>query len=237
MNHYFKQAVQQAWPVIIAYIPLSIACGVLLASAGLSYWQVALSSLLIFGGSAQFMLASLVLAGASTWVIIGLVLLLNSRQMLLTSSLASYLPQEKTWKLAWLSQFTADESYALNVVNFQEADQGQGEWTFDQAFYLALTTYLTWLCGTVAGAILGQFFAFPTVIVNYVLIAMFIGLLLPQIKSRKTFSITLISLAMSLVLRFLAPSSLVIVLVTLLASYLAYRIDRHLLEERGDLSL
>ncbi|KAA9302095.1 MULTISPECIES: AzlC family ABC transporter permease [Aerococcus] len=237
MTTALKRAVQYAWPVIVAYIPLSIACGVLLASAGLTYWQVGLTSLLIFGGSAQFMLASLVLAQSSPWVIIGLVLLLNSRQMLLTSSLASYLPQEKTWKLAWLSQLTADESYALNVVNFQEADQGRLQWTYQEAFYLALTTYLTWLFGTVAGSILGQFFAFPTVIVNYVLIAMFIGLLIPQIRNRKIFSVSLISLVLSLFFRLFAPSSLVIVMVTLLASYLAYRIDRHLLEERGDLPL
>lgn len=225
MDQYVAGA-KKALPIVLGYIPLGFACGVLLHSAGLSTWQIGLMSLIVFGGSAQFMAASLLLNQTEYSAIIPIVLLLNARQMLLTSSLAPYVKQESNLKVALLSHLTADESYALNIIAFRQQETGQRQWTMANALGLSFTAHATWVLGTVLGGILGGFFQFPEVIMNYVLVAMFIGLLVPQIETRLILVVTLLTTLLTLALMNWFQPSIVIVLATFAGSLIGYLLER-----------
>lgn len=222
----FKVGAKKALPIVLGYIPLGLACGVLLTSAGLTWWQIGLMSILVFGGSAQFMAASLLLTEANFSAIIPIVLLLNSRQILLTSSLAAHVRAESNLRVAWLSNLTVDESYALNIVAFRRAEAGQDTWTIMNAIGLAFTAYSAWVVSTVLGGIIGGFFQFPTVIMNFVLTAMFIGLLIPQITTRLILAVTLITTLLTMVLMNWFPASVVIILATFIGSVLGYFLEQ-----------
>ena len=55
-----SERIKLSIPIILGYLPVGLACGLLLADAGLTWWQVALMSGLVFGGSAQFVAAALI---------------------------------------------------------------------------------------------------------------------------------------------------------------------------------
>jgi len=65
-----RQGAVAAWPICLGYFPVGLALGVLASQAGLPWWAVALMSILVFAGSAQFicvvLLASSSLPDAQT---------------------------------------------------------------------------------------------------------------------------------------------------------------------------
>lgn len=232
----WNRGVKRSIPVIMGYIPLGIACGLLLRSAGLSPLQVGAMSALVFGGSAQFTAAALLMARAGGVEIILTMLLLNARQMLYSISFITHIKQEPNWKIALLTNFTADESYALNIVRFQESERKNQKWTIDDAMACAITSYLVWVIATFVGACVGEWLQFPNVVMNFIMAAMFIGLLIPQLKTRLLISVTLLSGLLALFLQCFLPNSVVILLVTLLASIVGYWLEKrqqHLLKDGG----
>lgn len=51
-------------PVLMGYIPLGMAFGILATSEGFSFYQVLLSSLVVYAGAGQFVLVALISGGA-----------------------------------------------------------------------------------------------------------------------------------------------------------------------------
>ena len=63
-----------AIPICIGYIPLGIASGILSQKAGLSPFEIGILSLFIFTGSGQFITSSTLIAQASMFSIIFIIL-------------------------------------------------------------------------------------------------------------------------------------------------------------------
>ncbi|WP_245592966.1 AzlC family ABC transporter permease [Carnobacterium funditum] len=77
--------------VMLGYIPLGLACGILLFDSGFSIPALVLISLVVFAGAAQFMAASMMVRGATASTFIIMVFFLNLRHLLMSSSLANFL--------------------------------------------------------------------------------------------------------------------------------------------------
>ena len=152
-------------PVIVGYLPVGLACGLLLADAGLTWWQVVLMSSLVFGGSAQFVAAALIAQNAGVMEVFISVLLLSSRQALYSVSFGPYLNQAPNFKVAWLGYMTADESYAINVLKLQD-NSPQKPWAINDALFVATATWTSWILFTASGALFGTFIQIPDVISN-----------------------------------------------------------------------
>ena len=58
-----RDAVRDAVPIVIGYITLGLAAGMLLFAAGLSWWWAPLWSVLIYSGTMQMLLVPLAAAG------------------------------------------------------------------------------------------------------------------------------------------------------------------------------
>lgn len=50
-------------PVLMGYIPLGMAFGILASSAGFSFYEVLLSSVVVYAGAGQFILVALISGG------------------------------------------------------------------------------------------------------------------------------------------------------------------------------
>ncbi|MHB8158193.1 MAG: AzlC family ABC transporter permease, partial [Desulfocucumaceae bacterium] len=73
----FLRGVKDALPIVLGYLPLGTAFGVLAGNYGLSFGQVAALSFFLYSGSGQFLAIGLLKAGLSPPAIISSIFLVN----------------------------------------------------------------------------------------------------------------------------------------------------------------
>lgn len=174
-RQHIKQSFTAALPVVLGYVAIGIPCGILSASIGLNVVQVLMFCLLFYSGAGQFMIPNLWLAGTSIVSIIASVSLVNTRQMLYSTSLAPYTQQTKK-RLAFLFAATVtDESYGVNIAKFEE-----GEWSVGRATMVNLFSQLSWTLACVAGVLLSSVLSVPLALASFAMTSIFICLICMQ---------------------------------------------------------
>jgi 4-azaleucine resistance transporter AzlC len=173
----FWQGAAAGWPICLGYMPIGLAFGVLAQKAGLSPLEIGLMSVIVFAGSSQFIAVSMLAAGASIFSIVATTFMVNLRHFLMSSALAVYLKNADRKKLSFFAYGVTDESFAVNLSRFRDT-----EWGLDSALVTNFTANLTWIVTTVLGGIGGQFIPAHAFGIDYALIAMFICLLVFQIR-------------------------------------------------------
>ncbi len=90
----WRSTLRVSMPLNLSYIPIGLACGVLLHAAGFNTILTGLVSIVIFSGGAQFMIASMLTINAPLLSIVLMLFFLELRYALLGSSLSRYLTKE-----------------------------------------------------------------------------------------------------------------------------------------------
>jgi len=173
----FKDGLRAGWPICLGYLPIGMAFGVLAQKAGLTPVQIGLMSIMVFAGSSQFIAVSMISAGASAAAIVTTTFVVNLRHVLMSSALAVYLKSTHRGLLALYAYGVTDESFAVNLPRFNAHD-----WSLGRALVVNHAANLTWFLSTVAGGIGGRFIPEGALGIDYALIAMFICLLIYQIR-------------------------------------------------------
>ncbi len=209
----FMPGLAASWPICLGYLPIGIAFGVLAGKAGLTPFEIGLMSVVIFAGSAQFIAVSMMVSGAGALAIIATVFIINLRHLLMSSALAVFLKSEKRRKLSLFAYGITDESFAVNYSRFKA-----GERNLNQALVLNCTANLVWVCSTVAGGFSGALIPDGAFGIDYALIAMFICLLVFQLRSR----IYIITAAMAgffaVIFALIIPGNLYVIIGSVLAA-------------------
>ncbi len=174
-----SQGATVAWPICLGYIPIGLALGVLAQQTGLPWWAVAMMSILVFAGSAQFICVAMLAAGASISAIIFTTLIVNLRHVLMSSALAVYLPRVNHRFLALFAYGITDESFAVNMARFR--DSGWDRW---RALAVNHISNLVWILATITGSLVGQLVQPGAFGIDYALTGMFICLLVFQLNGR-----------------------------------------------------
>ncbi|MCU0522283.1 MAG: AzlC family ABC transporter permease [Anaerolineae bacterium] len=183
-----KPAVSAAWlrgftralPIVMGYIPIGFAYGVLAQQAGLSLLNTLAMSTLVYAGSSQLIAAGLFAAAAPALSIVATTFIVNLRHMLFSAALSPYLKGWRKWELAVFAYELTDESFALHSVEFPRGASSKIE-----AGALNLTAQVSWIFGTWLGAVVGgRIDDVRPLALDYTLPAMFIVLLVMQIKRR-----------------------------------------------------
>ena len=107
-----------AMPLCLSYIPIGLACGVLLHAGGLNTWLVALVSLIVYSGGAQFLIATMLTIHAPISQIVIMLFFLELRYALLGSSLSHYLKKSSHKFILGFAFSLNDENYAVNYLEF-----------------------------------------------------------------------------------------------------------------------
>src|SRR5216117_3486552 len=97
-----------AAPVVLGYLGIGIAAGVVERAAGLSYAEVLLISAVLYAGSAQFVVTSMLSLASPASAIV-----LNLRHLLLSAALAPALRGVPAWKNALLGLQLTDETFVV----------------------------------------------------------------------------------------------------------------------------
>ena len=113
-----------------------------------------------------------------------------------------------------------DESFAVNLARLR-----QGDWDLDRSIVVNQVANLTWFISTVIGGYGGQFIPEKAFGIDYALIAMFICLLIFQLRGRKYIITAIISGIVSVILALLIPGNSYIVIASVIAATLGMAIS------------
>ncbi|MDY0395945.1 AzlC family ABC transporter permease [Virgibacillus halophilus] len=191
----FRQGFLVGFPIMIGYLPVAVAYGVLAKQAGLSLFELTTMSVLVFAGASQFMAVNMIAVGTGMLEIVIAVFILNFRHFVMSLSFMNRMrPVHLKWK-APLALGLTDETFAVSSLHPEKAAKKQGS-----LFYviLFLTAYIAWIGGSFLGGILGEII--PERLsqsMGIALYAMFIGLLVPAVK--KQWRLALIALMAMLI--------------------------------------
>jgi len=210
-----------AWPICLGYFPIGLALGVLASQAGLPWWAVAMMSLLVFAGSAQFICVAMLASGAAIWSIVLTTLVVNLRHALMSSALAVYLPKVNRLFLTFFAYGITDESFALNMARFKG-----GHWDRWCAFVVNQLSNAVWIIATVMGTMVGQFIPKGAFGIDYALPGMFICLLVFQLQGRIFVVTGILAAFISIVWYLLIPGDSYIVGASMGAATLGFFIKR-----------
>lgn len=216
-----RQGAAAAWPICLGYFPIGLALGVLAQKAGLPWWAVAMMSVLVFAGSAQFICVAMISAGASASAIILTTFVVNLRHVLMSSALAVYLQGVNRKFLALYSYGVTDESFAVNLTKFRE-----GNWDRRRALIVNHMANTVWIMATICGALVGQFVPQGALGIDYALTGMFICLLVFQLQGRIYIITGLLAAAISVLWYLLIPGDSYIVGASMTAATLGYCLKR-----------
>lgn len=172
------RGVMRAVPIVLGYVPVGLAYGILAQKAGISPLNTILMSILVYAGSSQLIAVSLFGAHVPVLSIIMTTFVVNLRHLIMTSALTPYLKHWRTWELAAFAYEVTDETFAVHSTQFPESVPGKAE-----VFAINLTAQTAWITGTILGIVLGQLVTnVKPFALDYALPAMFVALLVLQIR-------------------------------------------------------
>lgn len=195
-------------PVMAGYLALGIAYGLMMSSIGLNALWSGLMSLTIYAGSGQILAVSLISAAASLTQAALLTLVLHFRHFFYGLSLLSQF-RETGWRKPYLIFGLTDETYAILTATQVPPEVPAPD------FYFAITLLdqLYWVTGSVLGGTIGSLITFSTEGVDFAMTALFVVLLVEQLKKGENRLPALVGLACALVSlallgadRFLIPA-------------------------------
>ncbi len=168
-------------PILFGAAPFGLIYGVLATGAGLPPAQALAMSSVVFAGSAQFIGAGLIGAGAPGPVVVLTTLIVNLRHMLYSASLAPHVRRlSPAWK-AVLAYLLTDEAYAVAILNYEQpTDPTNKHWYFLGA---GLALWATWQLSSAAGIYLGGQIPASWGL-DFTLALTFIGLVAPALRDR-----------------------------------------------------
>ncbi|WP_300560563.1 AzlC family ABC transporter permease [Companilactobacillus sp.] len=216
-----RTAVKDTLPTVFGYIGIGIAFGVVGKASGLSTFIVILTSLITYAGSAQFVLVGMLASHSPMLTIIFSVFLVNSRMILMSTTVARYFKKDSLLKNILVGTLLTDETFALSM---SKLNYTNGKLNFEWFNTSNLIAYITWALSSFIGALLGNLITDPEKFgLDFALVAMFIGLLYLQLISDKSikFNLQLIMIGITLVLIYFGlvfiPSNMLILVVTIIA--------------------
>lgn len=175
----FMDGVKACLPTILGYLGIGIAMGVVGDGIGLSALEIMFMSIVIYAGSAQFIICGLLVVQTPLTTIAATVFLVNLRHFLMSLSVAPYFRKAPLLTNIGIGTLLTDESYGVLTTALQKKRPVTTRWMNG----LNVTAYIAWIFATFLGGLLGSYIPNPEVLgLDFALVAMFLGLFLFQVE-------------------------------------------------------
>lgn len=162
-------------PIFAGFWFLGMAYGIYMHAAGFSFVYPMLMSLLIFGGSLEFVAVSLLLAPFNPPAALLVSLMVQARHLFYgIAMLERY--RGLGWKRPYLIFGLCDETFSINYSAEVPAGVDRG-WFM---FFVTLLNQLYWVSGATIGGLLGEVVPFDTEGLSFVMTALFVVIFLDQ---------------------------------------------------------
>ncbi len=218
-----KLGFSRAMPIVLGYVPVAFAFGVLATQQGMPIWLATATSVLMFAGSGQFITISLWFAGAGYISTALAVFVTNLRYVLMAVALAPHVkPLKGLARFIYGWQIT-DELFAVHITAFQQG------WKFNRTAIFSATTLAqaSWVLGTLVGGLCGSVVTDVKPLgLDYAISAMFLALLIPQCTDRLHTLTALLAAFFSVALHLAGLHQWNVVLATMLAATMGTMLAR-----------
>jgi len=216
----FKDGVKGALPIVLGYLPVGVTFGILARKAGLSSVEVGFMSFFVYAGASQFLAIEMISKGVPIFSIILATFFINLRHILMSSNLSIYLRNIRIPILGLLSAQLTDESYAVAMSKLSSVKNRP-----PYLLGLQMTSQLAWVGGSVAGAFFSSLTESTRWGLPFALPALFICLLVLQIKNAHHVWVMVIAGISSIFFKWALPGNWYILLTALFASGVGMMIE------------
>jgi len=214
-----RAALTDTLPAGAGMAPLGVAFGILVTQAGLAWWWTPVISGVVFAGSLEFLLLSLMTVAAPLTTIALTTLLVNSRHVFycLTFPL-----QQVHGRLGRLySRFALiDEAYALTTAPAAQ------RYSSRRILTMQISMHGYWVGGGIVGALLGS--VVPTSLqgLDFALVGLFVVLAVDACRAGQDVSGALLAVLCAITAGLVAPGEMLLVAMSLFVAVLATRSRR-----------
>ena len=187
-----KAAFPQTLPIFAGFWFLSLAYGIYMNASGFSFVYPMFMSLLIYGGSLEFVAVEMLLSPFAPVQVLIMTLLIQARHLFYGISMLEKF-RGLGWKKFYLIFGMCDETFSINYTAQIPEDVDRG-WFM---FFVTLLNHLYWFSGATIGGLIGSLFTFDTSGISFVMTAMFVVIFLEQWLKEKNHISSLIGLGLS----------------------------------------
>lgn len=170
-----KAAFPYTIPVLTGYFVLGLGYGIYVQSMGLPVWMPMLMGTVVYGGSLEFVLASLLLGVFAPLSAFLMALMIQARHLFYgLAMLERY--KGYGWRSVYMIFAMSDETFSVTCSTEPPAGVDRG-WFM---FFITLLDQAYWVLSAGLGAVVGAVVPFSTEGVDFVMTAMFVVIFLNQ---------------------------------------------------------
>ena len=201
-----KAAFPQTIPIFTGFWFLGMAYGIYMNASGFSFIYPLCMSLLIYGGSLEFVAVEMLLSPFAPLQTFIMALLIQARHLFYGLSMLDKF-KGLGWKKYYLIFGMCDETFSINCSAKIPDDIDRG-WFY---FWITLLNQLYWSAAATTGGIIGSLLKINTSGISFVMTAMFVVIFLEQWLKEKEHTSSLVGLTISvLCLIIFGPDSFMV---------------------------
>ena len=216
-KHLFTRGMLDIAPHMLSVVPFGVICGAIGIELGFDPYLVYAMSIIIFGGASQIVFLQLLSGGASAFIAVTSVGVINSRHLLYGAVLSEYLEKLSFVKKLLISYFIVDQGFAESNKYFKK--NKTEEYLHYHLLGTGITMWFCWQASTLAGIIVGSFV--PEALgLKFAIPLTFIAIVVQDLK-KLDHVIVMITCGLSSLLFFDAPFKSYIIISPIIALFVA----------------
>ena len=179
-------------PILAGFLFLGMTYGVYMVQSGFPFWYPMLTSLVVYGGSLEFVIVNLLLGAFNPLQAFFMALMIQARHLFYGVSLLDKyrsLGSKKPYMIFGLT----DETFSINCATEPPADVDAGWFRF----WVTILNQLYWFSGCTLGALFGMLITFNTQGLDFAMTALFVVIFINQWKKDKQHISALLGLGLS----------------------------------------
>ena len=193
-------------PIMTGFIFLGAAYGIYMNASGFSFVYPLFMSMLIYGGSLEFVAVEMLLSPFAPLQVFIMALLIQARHLFYGLSMLDKF-KGLGWKKFYLIYGMCDETFSVNYTADIPEDVDKG-WFM---FFVTLLNQFYWVASATTGGIIGSLLKVNTDGISFVMTAMFVVIFMDQWLKEKNHTSSLLGLGISfLCLIVFGPDSFMI---------------------------
>ena len=212
-------------PIMTGFIFLGTAYGIYMNASGFSFVYPLFMSMLIYGGSLEFVAVEMLLSPFAPLQVFIMALLIQARHLFYGISMLDKF-RGTGWKKFYLIYGMCDETFSVNYTADIPEDVDRG-WFM---FFVTLLNQFYWVASATTGGIIGSLLKINTDGISFVMTAMFVVIFMDQWLKEDQHLSSLIGLGVSLIclLIFGADSFMIPTMITIvvLLTVLRHRLEK-----------
>jgi 4-azaleucine resistance transporter AzlC len=179
-----KKALKAAFPYTIPIFAgfwfLGLAYGIYMNVSGFSFVYPMIMSIIIFGGSLEFVAVEMLLSPFAPIQVLIMTLLIQARHLFYGISMLDKF-KDMGWKKFYLIFGMCDETFSINYTAKIPEDVDRG-WFM---FFVTLLNHFYWVSGATIGGLVGSLIHFNTDGISFVMTSMFVVIFMEQWMKEK----------------------------------------------------